>query len=77
MIFPAKPKHSSCHKTIKMSDKRHTRGRIKKFLEFSIIEITVFPTKASGVKLTEVDCVHYLWRKKNRFRNTGLLQLVM
>jgi hypothetical protein len=77
MIFPAKPKHTSCYKTTKMSDKRHMHGRIKKFLEFSIIEITMLPTKASGVKLTGVDHVHYPWRKQNRLRNTGLLQLVM
>jgi len=77
MIFPAKPKHTTCHKTIKMSDKRHTSGRIKKFLECGIVEITMLHTKASGVKLTGVDCVHYLWRKLNRLGNTGLLQLVM
>jgi hypothetical protein len=51
MIFPAKPKHTSCHKTIKISDKRHTCGRIKEFPEFSIIEITTRPTKASGGKV--------------------------
>ena len=44
-------------------DKRHTHGRIKKFLEFIIIEITMLPTKASWVKLAGVDCVCFLWRK--------------
>jgi len=63
MIFPAKPNQTICYKIITMLVKRHTHGMIKKFLEFIIIEITMLPTKANGVKLAGVDCVRYLWRK--------------